>query len=506
MSAQPSKPHLTLISPPSRAFNHYRPPIALLSLAGYLLKHKIKVKIIDIVSTDIVHNQKFFTNLEIQRQNIEQQILDTYQKHLSSIVGITCYTPEYREVLNLARKIKKINPKVKIIVGGIHPTLYPDELLLEPNTPVDFEIMGEGEETLLELVKKIINKSKSYSSIKGLAYRKNNQVIKTPLRPLNDNLDDLYYPAYHLIDMNYYTTASPYAIRGCFLRSFYLLATRGCPSTCTFCVAKKLRQFNGGGKYTRVRSAKNLIKEIKLLKNKYKIDSFYFIDDLLTINHQNLKKFCQLLIKSKLHLLWGCSSKVSTLNEKIIKTMAAAGCIQIDFGVERGSDMALNLVQKGISVAMIKNIFALCHQYHIRTFTNFLINLPGETTKDLKDIVKLAKDLKSEVASINIFCPYPGTEIYDHHRYHFSKEEYSELFNSSQLIKSQPHKYRFASHKVDLLKWADKYNHKYNQTSNFIKFHLTPQYLKTLFLSNNKLDYLKQLKNLLLEFINQKYA
>jgi radical SAM superfamily enzyme YgiQ (UPF0313 family) len=209
----------------------------------------------------------------------------------------------------ISKKIKSLNSKIKIVVGGIHPTLYPKDFLLENNSPIDYEVIGEGEETFLELCQKILSiNHHSFKNICGLAYLDNKTVFKTPLRLLNDNLDTISHPAYNLIDMNYYTQASPYAIRGCFLRSFYLLATRGCPSTCTFCVAKKLRQYNGGGRYTRVRSAASLIKEIKYLRHHFHIDSFYFIDDLFTINQNNVSQFCQLLKKSKLNLLWGCSA------------------------------------------------------------------------------------------------------------------------------------------------------------------------------------------------------
>jgi len=479
--------------------------MALLYLAGHLKKYHLSVKIVDITLKQVVRDKKFFDNLPSKLSEIENQIISQIKINRPKIVGITCYTPEYQEVLELAHKIKKIDHKIIIVVGGIHPTLYPEELLEEIDSPIDYEVIGEGEETFLELCQRLLHQSnKPLKNIKGIAFVKKQKFIKTALRPLNNNLDSISHPAYSLIDMNYYTQASPYSIRGCFLRSFYILATRGCPSTCTFCVAKKLRQFNGGGCYTRVRSAHSLIKEIKLLRDKYKIDSFYFIDDLFTINKDNVVKFCHLLKKEKISLLWGCSSKVSTLNKEILKTMSDAGCIQIDFGVERGSNQALIDIQKGISIEMVQNIFLLCHQYNIRTFANFLVNLPGETKKDLNDIVKLATKLKSEVNSFNVFSPYPGTEIYDQMKYRFSKDEYGELFNASTLIKSMPHKYRFSQHKIDILDWANHQNQRFNQITPNLLFHLRFQYLKTILYSPNKLNYFQQSWNLLKEVINQK--
>ncbi|HWS49036.1 MAG TPA: radical SAM protein [Candidatus Methanoperedens sp.] len=496
---------ILLLSPPSRSVNHYRPPMALIYLAGHLKRQKLSVKIIDITLKEVIRNQSFFDSLPQKFAEIELEILDQVKKQNPKIVGITCYTPEYSEVLSLAHKIKKINSKIKIIVGGIHPTLYPDELLSEENSPIDFEVIGEGEETLLELCQRLLgHKKMPYEKIKGIAFYKKNTTIKTALRPLNKDLDYISHPAYDLIDMNYYTQASPYSIRGCFLRSFYLLATRGCPSTCTFCVAKKLRQFNGGGCYTRVRSAKSLISEIKLLRQRYHIDSFYFIDDLFTINKENVTKFCSLLKKENLKLLWGCSSKASTLNEDLIKLMSESGCVQIDFGVERGSNQALIDIQKGISVEMVKNIFELCHKHNIRTFANFLVNLPNETKKDLKDIEEFAEILNSEINSFNVFSPYPGTEIYDNMSHRFTKDEYGELLNASTLIKEMPHKYRFSKHKVDILEWANQQNHRFNKILPNLFFHLSPRYLRTLLLSSKKTNYIEQSINLIRELINQK--
>jgi len=177
---------ILLIEPPSRGAFHYRPPVALLYLAGYLQKQKIKVKILD--------STKKFNIQEIKKIN-------------PKYIGLTCYTPEYKEVIHLAKDIKKLLPKTKIIVGGTHPTLYPKEFSKKYFNKV---IQGNGELQIYNYIKK--------SHLKNMSP---------------------FLPAYNLINMPYYTHANPFAIRGCYLRSMYVLATRGCPSECTFCVAKK---------------------------------------------------------------------------------------------------------------------------------------------------------------------------------------------------------------------------------------------------------------------------
>lgn len=498
---------MVLVSPPSRMINHYRPPLALMYVGGYLRHMGLKVKIIDVPMKKVVRDKDFFDNIPKELKKIEKQMIKEFASVKTRTVGITFYTPEYFEVFSLAKKFKQIDPEVKVIVGGIHPTFYSDEILNEKKCPIDFAVIGEGEITAYELVKAIKNENKKYKDIPGIAYfdKSKSKVVVTKPRPLCENLDEISYPAYDLIDMDYYTNASPYAIRGCFLRSMYVMATRGCPSQCTFCVAKTLRAFNGGGRYTRIRSAKSLLKELKYLKESYGIDSFYFIDDLFTINKSNVIKFCRGMKRQKLNLLWGCSSKVSTLNEVVIRNMAKAGCVQMDFGIERGSNEALKLVKKGISIETIKKICALCHKYKIRIFANFLTNLPQETEKDLEDIIELIKKIKAEIVSLNIFTPYPGTEIYDNHPYKFKKSEYAMLSNAGGLVDKYPKKMRFAEHKINFIDWVSKNSRKYNSLVDNFKFYASPRYWKLILISSDRTNYLKQAGLLVQELINQKF-
>lgn len=500
------KTKIVLLSPPSRSINHYRPPVALLYLAGFLEKNGIDIDIIDIILENQIRNQDFFTNFHQHLPNIESSILNQIKQLNPDIVGITCYTPEFFEVLSLAKEIKKINPGIKIIVGGIHPTFYPQDFIYD-NSPFDFAVQGEGEITLLDLIKKI-EKKEAWKNIGSIAYYDYyaKKMVITPKRPLHENLDDLAVPAYHKINMEYYTNANPYAIRGIFTRCAYILSSRGCPSSCTFCVANKIRLFSGSKICTRLRTPHHLFREIKFLKDKYRVDSFWFIDDLFTLNKKHVREFCNLLIKSKMGMIWGCSSKVTTVDYETLKIMKQAGCAQIDFGVERGSDKALMFIKKGITIEIIKRVFADCHRLRIRTFANMLVNLPEETEKDLDDILTLLDDIKATIVSINVFTPYPGTEIFDTIITGITKKDYPNLMSDATvLINKEPKKYRFSKHQVDFSQWAVKYNRKYNHVLPAITFHLSWMYLKNFFKSQGKLNYLKNSTALFKELINQKF-
>lgn len=496
---------IVLFSPPSRMINHYRPPLALLYVGGYLSRKGLRVKIIDTPMKEQVRNEAFFEKIDDTLSNIHQQMIAEFKKIKTKIVGITCYTPEYYEVIGLARDIKKNDPSVTIIAGGVHPSFYPHEFFDE-DTGIDICVLGDGEVVTYELCQKILSGCEAdLQKVGGIVYRDcvSGKIIQTQDRHMVGNLDEISFPDYGLIDMDYYTTANPYAIRGCYLRSMYLLSTRGCPSQCTFCVAKSLRKFNSGG---RKRSAEGLIRELRKLKEDYRIDSFYFIDDLFTIDKNNVKRFCELLRQEHLGLLWGCSSKVTTLNEDVLRMMADAGCVQIDFGVERGSDAALREIKKGIDIGTVKNIFALCHRFGIRTFANMLVNLPGETEQDLQDILRLVDEIRPEIVSLNIFTPYPGTEIYERLPYKFRKEEYADLSKSqTYLLKTFPEKFRFSSLPFDIEDWTGRSMKQYNRILPNLFFHLSPRYLKTLLASKAKGDYVRQFGSLVKELINQKF-
>lgn len=496
-----------LISPPSRVINHYRPPLALMYLSGYLKRNGVDSKIIDITLKYQVRNKDFFNKKPEILADVENEILKRVEKEETDIIGITCYTPELQEVIHIANKIKTVKPDIKIVAGGIHPTLYPGDFLGQP-TNFDFVVMGEGEVSLLELIKTIRNGNMDYSRVKGIGYYDNSSsrpVITAP-QPLVENLDEITFPDYEDLDMDFYTTPSPYAIRGVYTKSFYILSSRGCPSSCTFCVAKKLRDYHGIKKFVRLRSPLSLFSEVMTLKEKYGIDSFYFIDDLFTLRKSFVHEFCNLLIKNRSRLIWGCSSKVNTVDFNTLKDMKKAGCVQIDFGVERGSDEALKYLKKGITVSEIKKTFEYCDKLGIRTFANMLVNIPGETEKDLQDIIELVTRIRPTITQFNLFTPYPGCEIYNLFCKELQQKDYPLLMEDpGYLISQWPEKFRFAGHMVDFSEWVSKATKRYNKILPNLSIYLTPRYISNLVFSRNTFHYLKETKSLVREFIYQKF-
>lgn len=496
---------VALISPPSRAFNHHRPPLALMYLSGHLKKHGIACRIVDLPQTGQIRNRKFYDSLESRLSEVQRLTVERLRGLNPDIVGITCYTPELTEVRQLARAVRVALPDAKIVVGGVHPTLFPEQIA-DGSGDFDVAVVGEGEETLLDLVRCLRAPDGELARVFGIAYRDHvgNRCVITPVRPVAEKLDDVIAPDYDDLDMAYYTTAAPYCVRGVFLRGFYVLASRGCPSSCTFCVSKRLRDHQGPRHFTRLRDPAKLAAEILDLRARFGIDGFYFIDDLFTLRREVVREFCDRLRQARAPLIWGCSSKVNTVDEGMLREMRDAGCVQIDFGVEKGSDDALKSLKKGITVAQIERTFGWCRTLGIRTFANILINTPGETERDLEDVSALLDRLNATVVSINTFTPYPGCEIYDSGCPPFAPADYPLLMQDpNRLATERPGQFRFAAHQTDLALWSRMAMQRYNRFTPNVSFFFDRRYIRTLWHSRRKRDYLRQAGNLAREFINQ---
>lgn len=472
--------------------------MALMYIAAYLEDKGIETDIVDLKLEDPIASPG-----KKEKEKISKDVLAEVFRLSPKIIGIPCCTPEFNEVIFLAGKIKENNPDAIIIVGGTHPTLIPEDFFFDAS-PIDYAVIGEGEVTTFELAQ-AIKKKKDVNSVEGIGFynKKDKCFVRTEPRPLIQDLDSLPFPAFEKVDMEYYTTPSPYSVRGVMLSSFYILYGRGCPSSCTFCVSKNLRKAAGPGRFLRFRSPKNVADEIEHLTKKYKIDGFYIIDDAFTLQPQHAKEFCDELIARKLDLIWACETRVNRVDSDLLKKMRKAGCIQVDFGVESGSPDCLKRVKKGITVDQIKDAFDACKNVGIRTFANVLVNLPGETESELQQTFDLLEEIKPTVTSINTFTPYVGTDIYENWEVKISPENYSILGEPPLELLKDP-KFRFADHQLDMDEFYRTNHKKYNSLMNSMGMLVHAGYIKRLLKSRKKIEYGKQVGNLFREMYKQK--
>ncbi len=356
------------------------PSLGIAYMASFLEKHGKLVKILDCTAEEISLNEI-------------RSVLKKYDK--PEFIGITSTTPTIVNALNIAEICKKEFSRVKVVLGGVHPTVLPGEVL--ENKWVDYVVRDEGEVTIKELVE-----GKNPGDIPGLSYKAGKDIIHNASRPLIKDLDELPIPAYHLLPIEKYHPAVGAYKR---LPAMSLFTTRGCPGRCTFCY----KTFYGK---VRLRSAKNIIEEIKLLQNNYGIEEIAFYDDAFTVSKKRVKELCCLLKEEKIDVAWTCFSISKHIDEQCLILMKESGCHLILFGVESADDQILKNINKNISLEQVKETIRLCRKIGIETRTSFMFGNPGETEETIKRTINFAIEMDSDEAQFNIVTAYPGTELF----------------------------------------------------------------------------------------------
>jgi len=356
------------------------PPLGLAYIAAVLKKNGIEVKI-----------------LEANAHNLDNtQIESCIKEYSPDFVGITSTTSLIEEAHQIALLCPK---KIKVIIGGIHASSMPQETL-EKFERFDYLIRGEGEFTMLELVQK-----KVISKIKGLSYKKGGKIIHNPERELNDNLDELPFPARELLPMNKYFSAGAKQNP-----SDYILSSRGCPYQCIFCADHLVH-----GKKFRFRSPESIIQEVEEIYKRGARD-WDFVDDNFTLLNERVEKFCDLMIQKGLnkHMSWRCSNgiRVDRITPELLKKMKEAGCYMVSLGIESGNEEILNNMKKSINLEKVRQAVKWCRKAKIETRGLFMFGNLGENKKTMRDTINFAKSLDLDTATFHITIPFPNTEYW----------------------------------------------------------------------------------------------
>ncbi|MBN1862336.1 MAG: radical SAM protein [Dehalococcoidales bacterium] len=326
-----------------------------------------------------------------------KKLADILLEHKPAAVGISYLTPLRYVVEKVAALVKEVDGDIKVIAGSAHPTFCPDEVMQNPD--IDFVVRGEGEIPLSGIVRELGKESPRWEDVPGIYYRDGGgQVRSTPGVGPIENLDELPFLARDLVlncDYNRYRLHS-------------LATTRGCPYTCSFCADRRL----WGGRVRR-RSVANVIEEMKLIKDTYKIDSIDIADGTFTYDHKYLRAFCQTIIDDGLDVKWRCTARYDNLDEELLHLMKRANCCGLYFGLESGSNRVLKAIDKRITVDQILKVSEMVYECGIPTASAVLMGLPGETKEDMEATLKLMKKVKTDLFDVNIYSPLPGTVLYD---------------------------------------------------------------------------------------------
>lgn len=321
----------------------------------------------------------------------------------ADIIGISVLTATAPVTKDLIVAIRKVFD-TQIILGGPHITCFPREVL-EEYRDVECTVIGEGEETIAELIDVFFEKDKWWN-IRGIGFiDSTNKIVIAPPRPFIENLDTIPIPARHLFDNSLYC-----ALPNQFKRkpNTVMLTSRGCPFKCTFC-------FQAGkfGPKFRRHSVDRVIYEIKKLQQKYKIREITFWDDVFTLNKKWVFDFCERLIKERIGIIWTCLGRINTMTKELLDKMAEVGCWSIFYGIETGNQELLDVINKGFTLDECRRVVRWTHEAGIETRGSFMLALPGETPEMAIKTIDFAIELDLTYAQFLPTYPEPGTVLYD---------------------------------------------------------------------------------------------
>src|SRR6185437_12779240 len=289
-----------------------------------------------------------------------------------------------------------------VILSGSDST---DQYRLYLDEGADFILLGEAEETLLELVESLQNEDPVFSQIKGIAFKQDDQYIKTAARPVIKMLDALPMPAWDLIDL------SPY--RAMWMKhagyfSLNMATTRGCPYKCNWC-AKPIY----GNRYN-ARSPENVVQELKWLQANYLFDHIWFCDDIFGLKPGWINEFARLTEAANLQFKFKIQARADLLlQEENVSALARAGCANIWMGAESGSQKILDAMDKGITVQQIADATRLIRKHQMNPSFFIQFGYPGETKEDIEMTIRMINHLLPHELGISVSYPLPGTVFYE---------------------------------------------------------------------------------------------
>ncbi len=395
------------------------PALGIAYLAAVLRDAGVPVSIIDMEAEEM----SLGDDLELRLRRAEP-----------ALVGITCTTLIWPAAARIARFVKRILPDTFVAVGGPQPTIYPKECLM--NNAVDAACIGEGEQTILELVE-VVRGERDLKDVAGIAYRKTtatgtptgatmatntsvamgattgtttgastvatagSTITLTPKRQPITDLDSIPLPAVDLLPMDRYyalTVESPFMT---------MVTSRGCPYKCTFC-----SQVYVGGKF-RQRSAENVLAEFKRNAEELGMREIVIFDETFTVNKERLVAICRGIVEAGWNIRWTLRGRLDNMDEEVAHWLKKSGCYGVHMGVESGEQFVLDMMQKSLDIATIKNNFRLAREAGLETRGYFMLGYPGETRASIEKTIRFPRELGLDWASFTITVPHPACPLYD---------------------------------------------------------------------------------------------
>jgi radical SAM superfamily enzyme YgiQ (UPF0313 family) len=331
---------------------------------------------------------------ELQYPELEARV----REEAPDVVGITTMTLTLLDVIETVRAVKRVDGDIQVVLGGPHAHLYPTETIHLPG--VDYVVLGEGERSFPELLGRLGDR-RGLKDVKGLVFRDGDgKVVNTGMRDFLEDLDDIPFPARHLVPYRKYSSLmarrTPITT---------MITSRGCPYQCTFCDRPHL------GKRFRARTALNVVDEMEEC-TRMGIHEFLIYDDTFTIDRERVLAICEEITRRRLDIGWDIRARVNTIDEELLGRLKGANCERIHFGVEAGTDSVLRTLLKGMTVGQAHEVFRATRRAGISTLGYFMLGSPGETLKEIEETMRVMKSLDPDFVHVTILTPFPGTKLY----------------------------------------------------------------------------------------------
>ncbi|MFH2057521.1 MAG: radical SAM protein [Pseudomonadota bacterium] len=362
------------------------PPLGLASIAAFLDQYKIKNDIIDCYANP----------------DSDALIMEYLKKEKPAFLGFSCTTSSFFDGIRISQIARTIIPTVKIVFGGVHVSSLKEAILKDFHV-IDYCVIGEGEQTLKEL---LCTDEDLLEDVKNIVMRKKDgNVFFTGFRKKQIDLDTLPLPAYHKLSgypdsyklpiFNYPKAPNASCI-----------SSRGCPYSCSYCDRSVFR------KSFRYNSAQYLYNHLKYLKDTFGIKHINFYDDQFTFNRQRVEEFTYLMIDNHLDMTFNCAARAEHLDFELLKLMKAAGCWMISLGIETGDPDLLAQHRQNPDLEMMRDKIALIKKAGIRVKALLMMGLPGETEESIKKSRQYVYSLPIDDFNLAKFTPFPGSPIY----------------------------------------------------------------------------------------------
>lgn len=337
----------------------------------------------------------------------DRELSDLVKKEQPDVIGFSALTPVIPDIKRLVTGIREASKRSKIVLGNLHGTCFPEEILNEE--VADIVVRGEGEITMLELCQRL-SKGKELKGLSGISFKLDGQIIHNPDRELIDNLDSLPFPAWHLLNPDNYTEVPLAAISKA--RAFPIIASRGCTYRCYYCSQDKIY------KKVRYRGLNKVVDEMEYFNGSFNIKFFGFSDAYFPFDEESGLEFCNIVIKRGLpkKLKWATETRVDKVTPRLLSAMKEAGAHLIMYGVEVGNASILESLNKHTTLEQAKIAFKETRKARILSQGLFMLGLPGETPETCRDTINFAKELDCDIVKFNIAMPYPGSPFFEDYK------------------------------------------------------------------------------------------